>query len=69
MSQVAHQLGWHGIIAPAATRAGETLALFVDQLPAAERPVRSVDDVIWTRLPVDPRQAPPRTLRIVRSDR
>lgn len=69
VSQVAHQLGWHGVIAPAATRAGETLALFTDQLPIAERPVRSADDVTWTRLPTDPREAPPRALRIVPSAR
>jgi hypothetical protein len=69
VSQVAHQLGWHGVIAPAATRAGQTLALFTDRLPAAERPVGSADDVIWVRLPADPREAPPRALRIVRSDR
>ncbi len=68
VSQVAHQLGWYGIIAPAATRVGETLALFTDRLPAAERPFRSADDVTWSRLPADPREAPPRALRIVRHD-
>jgi len=69
VSQIARQLGWHGVIAPAATRVGETVALFTDRLPAAERPVRSADDLPWTRLPADPREAPPRNLRIVRGDR
>ncbi len=68
VSQVAHQLGWHGILAPAATNAGETLALFTDQLPDAERPIRSRDDLTWTRLPADPREARPRALRVVRND-
>ena len=33
VSQAAHESGRHGIIAPAATGMGETLALFVDVLP------------------------------------
>lgn len=69
VSQVAHQLGWHGILAPAATQAGETLALFTDQLPDAERPIRSRDDLTWSRLPADPRERPSRALRVVRNDR
>jgi RES domain-containing protein len=68
VSQVAHQLGWHGILAPAATNVGETLVLFTDQLPEAERPIRSRDDLTWTRLPADPREAPPRMLHAVRND-
>lgn len=44
IAQVAHQLGRHGIIAPAATDMGETLALFTDLTDAAgQRPVRSAD--------------------------
>lgn len=38
VGQVAHQLGLHGIIAPAATANGETLALFELHLPPAEQP-------------------------------
>jgi RES domain len=34
----AHQLGLHGIIAPAATRLGLTLALFEHNLPAEQWP-------------------------------
>jgi hypothetical protein len=58
LSQVAHQLRRHGILAPAATEAGETLALFTDLTDAAgEKPVRSSDDVLWEALPPDPRIA------------
>ncbi len=34
----AHQLGCHGVIAPSATRLGETLALFTHNLPARADP-------------------------------
>jgi RES domain-containing protein len=64
VAQVAHQLRRHGIIAPAATGLGETLVLFMDLLPASERPLR-VRDKTWTQWPVDPRTEIPR-LRIVR---
>ena len=58
----AHQLGLHGIIAPAAEGDGETLALFDAKLPVAEFPsVLSVNDT-WS-LPHDPR-----ILRIVDSE-
>lgn len=40
VSAVAHQLGYHGLIAPAATKLGEALTLFMDVLPASEQPVR-----------------------------
>ena len=67
VAQVAHQLGRHGILAPAATHLGETLALFTDRLPDAERPARVTDDKLWTTLPPDPRTATPtRSLRLVR---
>lgn len=36
IGQAAHQLGLHGVIAPAATQLGETLALFELHLPADE---------------------------------
>ena len=56
VAQVAHQLGRHGILAPAATKLGETLALFTDITSAAgQTPVRVADDVLWETLPPDPR--------------
>jgi RES domain-containing protein len=55
VGQAAHQLGLHGIIAPAATRMGETLALFELHLPENELPVLT-DESLWQALPVDPRQ-------------
>lgn len=70
VAQVAHQLGRHGIVAPAATRMGETLALFTDLVEAAgQRPVRSADDVLWETLPPDPREPEARArLSVVRDD-
>jgi hypothetical protein len=59
----AHQLGLHGIIAPAATRFGETLAVFERRLPADELP-ELVSDELWESLPVDPRK-----LRVVTDQR
>jgi RES domain-containing protein len=54
VGQAAHQLGLHGIIAPAATELGETLALFERHLPEVELPqIVGVDR--WESLPVDPR--------------
>lgn len=66
VAQVAHQLGRHGILAPAATGLGDTLALFPDLLPPAEHPVRAGDDQLWQHLPPDPRRPSTRTLRLVR---
>jgi RES domain-containing protein len=54
IGQVAHQLGLHGIIAPAATGLGETLAVFELHLPADEQPTLVSQDV-WSELPADPR--------------
>lgn len=68
VAQVAHQLRLHGVIAPAATGLGETLALFTDVLPEAETP-SLLDDEPWHRLPSDPRATPQQTLRLVRSPR
>jgi hypothetical protein len=66
VSAAAHQLGYHGIIAPAATKMGETLALFTDVLTDAEQPVRTGTEM-WVQLPPDPRKHPQRrTLRIVK---
>jgi hypothetical protein len=66
VSAAAHQLGFHGIVAPAATKIGETLALFSDALPDAEKPVLTGTDM-WVQLPPDPRNHPQRrTLRVVK---
>jgi hypothetical protein len=51
----AHQLGLAGIIAPAATRLGETLALFPTNLPIEQWPTVVARD-IWRGLPADPRR-------------
>ncbi len=51
----AHQLGRNGVIAPSASRLGETLALFTTNLPVEQWPtVKSRD--IWRGLPADPRR-------------
>jgi len=56
VARIAHDLGRHGVVAPAATGLGETLALFTDVIPAAERPVRIAEaDEHWTTFPEDPR--------------
>jgi RES domain len=62
---VAHQLGLHGVIAISASGLGETLALFEQRLPASELPVPTGIDVIWDRLPADPRRP---SLRLIRDD-
>lgn len=43
-----------GILAPAATGVGETLALFERRLPAEEQP-ELIDIATWDGLPADPR--------------
>jgi RES domain len=63
VAAVAHQLGLHGLVAPAATGLGETLALFTDRLPALERP-RLTGTETWADLPPDPRSTRPK-LRLV----
>lgn len=55
VGRVAHQLGLHGVLAPAATALGETLALFEQHLPASELPTLVAEEV-WDRLPDDPRR-------------
>jgi len=65
VAAVAHQLGMHGVVAPAATRVGETLAIFPERLPVAERPVR-ISDEAWLQLPADPRRTGGPVLRLVR---
>lgn len=54
VAATAHQLGFHGLIAPAATQRGETLAVFTDQLTTDER-VDLRDQEAWFELPPDPR--------------
>lgn len=56
IGHVAHQLGLRGIVAPAATGIGETLALFVDLLDPGELPVPVGKPVVWETLPADPRR-------------
>lgn len=67
VAQVAHQLRYHGLIAPAATGLGETLVLFTEVLPANQRPTQTEAVVAWTTLPDDPRETPADpALRVVR---
>jgi len=68
VAQVAHQMRRHGIITPAATDLGETLALFTDLVPTAQRPARCREDEPWQQLPSDPRDQEVRHLRVVRQD-
>jgi hypothetical protein len=62
VAAVAHQLGLRGILTPAATGLGETLALFTARLDAGQMPVRSAEDEVWSKWPTDPRVP---SLRIV----
>ena len=54
IGKAAHQLGLRGIIAPAASGLGETLAIFEDQLLENEKPAL-VEEQTWESLPADPR--------------
>jgi RES domain-containing protein len=64
VAEIAHQLGFHGIIAPAASGLGETLAVFTQRAAAANELPQPVGTTLWTDgLPADPR-----TLRVVRTD-
>lgn len=54
IAAAAHQLEYHGLIAPAATKLGETLVLFTDLLTQEEQPTKT-DEQMWTQLPPDPR--------------
>lgn len=54
VGQAAHQLQLHGVIAPAATQLGETLALFEEHLSHTELP-ELIGRERWPHLPPDPR--------------
>jgi RES domain-containing protein len=56
VARAAHQLERHGVLAPAATGLGQSLALFTQRLTAHERPV-VVAETLWPKLPADPRVA------------
>lgn len=53
VAAVAHQLEYHGVIAPAATKLGETLALFRERIGASEFP-EIVRQDRWHALPARP---------------
>jgi hypothetical protein len=59
----AHQLGYHGILAPAAHGLGQTLALFRERITPRELPIVE-SEVVWNGLPPDPRL--PRAVHIQR---
>ncbi len=54
VAAAAHQLGCHGVLAPAAHGLGETLALFRERISHQELPVVEKQGT-WTQLPADPR--------------
>jgi len=55
VAAAAHQVGYHGIVAPAATKMGDTLVLFTELLPHGEHPVRTKQET-WFELAADPRK-------------
>lgn len=65
VAAAAHQHGFHGLIAPAATELGETLALFTNNLPETEMPTL-IQSVAWDQLPDDPRAK--NRFRLIRGD-
>lgn len=65
VARAAHQLGLHGIVAPAATEFGITLALFEQHLPPDQTPVIT-DRETWPHLPPDPRTSAQRQDQIAR---
>jgi hypothetical protein len=67
VARAAHQLGLHGIVAPAATELGITLALFEQHLPHDQTPVITGRET-WPHLPADPRTEVQRQAQIARSD-
>ena len=65
VAAVAHQLGFNGLITPAATQRGTTLALFSQQLRPEQLPLVTSTE-IWPTLPADPREEGRPRLSIVR---
>ncbi len=63
VARAAHQLGLHGILAPAATNLGLTLALFEQHLPQEQIP-RIIHREHWSHLPDDPRSPVERDAQI-----
>ncbi|SFP85398.1 RES domain-containing protein [Geodermatophilus dictyosporus] len=55
VAAAAHQLELHGVLAPAATGLGQTLALFRERVTMAEMPVIE-QEITWETLPADPRK-------------
>lgn len=53
VAAVAHQLEYHGLVVPAATGLGETLALFRERISITELPV-VVEQELWSHLPPRP---------------
>jgi len=53
VAAAAHQLEYHGVVAPAATGLGETLALFRQRVSISELPV-VVEQEQWSHLPSRP---------------
>ena len=58
VAAAAHQLELHGILAPAATGLGETLAVFRERVRPDEMPVE-IDRSHWEHLPTRPRTERP----------
>lgn len=67
VAAAAHQQGFHGLVTPAATSLGETLALFSNRLPDNQLPT-VIYETFWEQLPDDPRAQDVPRLRVVRED-
>jgi RES domain-containing protein len=63
VARAAHQLGLHGILSPAATNLGVTLALFEQHLPHEQIP-QITGREHWAELPPDPRTPAQREAQI-----
>jgi RES domain-containing protein len=61
VAAAAHQLELHGVLAPAASGLGQTLAIFRSRVSTSELPIVQ-SELLWPRLPADPRQ-----LRVIRA--
>jgi len=55
VGRAAHQLELAGILAPAATGLGETLAIFERHIQPSDK-LTVLDVQLWSHLPADPRQ-------------